>query len=548
MSVHVGYPDEDGSTDLVRRQLARHPLRDLEPVLEPDEVLAAQQAVREVYVDEGVLRYAVALVTATRSAPEVALGASPRASVVARPGGAGARARRGPRPRAPRRREGAGRPRSLAHRLVAGTARGGAGHARGGAPASLDEVPVPLAHRPAGVRPRAAPQARRRAPARRGRPVPDRHQRPGRDACSSWRALLLGALVAGLILPFAALRGLSGDDRGAGRGRTGRGQRRRAAAREPCPRRPVVGRRGRRAPRAGDGVPARRRARAGDAEVTTLRIPATRGERSRPGSRSARRRRSASPNGAAGSPSTRRRSCCRAVFPLGPLPFVEAVATHDVGIRSAPRLGHGPDFLGVREYRPGDAMRHVHWGLTARHGQIMVREFEEERTRRLAIVVDTERDEGDGVDAAGSVPARSRPRSLDAALAQGHGARAGRRASSGRTEVLSRERGGRDASRWLARLRSDRRTRSGRRAAGAARRTRSAAWARCSWRSPTWPGTDLAAARRRGRGGRSRAWSLVPVLGADDPTCPPLDGVERPCRGATGEDLAPCRSPPGGRS
>jgi MoxR-like ATPase len=34
-----------------------------------------------VYVDEGVLRYAVSLVTATREAPEVSLGASPRASV-----------------------------------------------------------------------------------------------------------------------------------------------------------------------------------------------------------------------------------------------------------------------------------------------------------------------------------------------------------------------------------------------------------------------------------------------------------------------------------
>jgi MoxR-like ATPase len=81
VSVAVGYPDGDGSTDLVRRQLSRHPLRDLEAVLTPDEVASAQTAVRDVYVDEGVLRYAVSLVTATRGAPEVSLGASPRASV-----------------------------------------------------------------------------------------------------------------------------------------------------------------------------------------------------------------------------------------------------------------------------------------------------------------------------------------------------------------------------------------------------------------------------------------------------------------------------------
>jgi MoxR-like ATPase len=81
LAVEVPYPDGDGSTELVRRQLEHHPLRDLEPVLTPEEVVACQTAVREVYVDEGVLRYAVALVTASREAPEVDLGASPRASV-----------------------------------------------------------------------------------------------------------------------------------------------------------------------------------------------------------------------------------------------------------------------------------------------------------------------------------------------------------------------------------------------------------------------------------------------------------------------------------
>jgi MoxR-like ATPase len=81
LAVAVGYPDEDGSTALVRRQLERHPLRDLQAVLSPAEVLASQRTVRETFVDEGVLRYAVDLVTASRRAPGVALGASPRASV-----------------------------------------------------------------------------------------------------------------------------------------------------------------------------------------------------------------------------------------------------------------------------------------------------------------------------------------------------------------------------------------------------------------------------------------------------------------------------------
>ena len=78
LSVRVGYPEDEGSGAVVRRQLERHPLRDLEQVLSPEDVVDAQRAVRAVYVDDAVVRYAIELVTATRAAPQVALGASPR--------------------------------------------------------------------------------------------------------------------------------------------------------------------------------------------------------------------------------------------------------------------------------------------------------------------------------------------------------------------------------------------------------------------------------------------------------------------------------------
>ena len=81
LSVRVGYPDPGSAADVVRRQLERHPLRRTRAVLSSDEVVEAQAAVRAVYVDDAVIRYAVELVTATRSAPGVALGASPRSSV-----------------------------------------------------------------------------------------------------------------------------------------------------------------------------------------------------------------------------------------------------------------------------------------------------------------------------------------------------------------------------------------------------------------------------------------------------------------------------------
>jgi uncharacterized protein (DUF58 family) len=84
------------------------------------------------------------------------------------------------------------------------------------------------------------------------------------------------------------------------------------------------------------------------------------------------------------------------VVPLGPLPFLTAASDPDRHARSDPHRGAGPEYLGIREYRPGDSPRHVHWPSTARTGTIMVRELEEERSQRIAIVVDTLADVVDG--------------------------------------------------------------------------------------------------------------------------------------------------------
>jgi uncharacterized protein (DUF58 family) len=55
----------------------------------------------------------------------------------------------------------------------------------------------------------------------------------------------------------------------------------------------------------------------------------------------------------------------------------------------------GQDYLGIREYRPGDTLRQVHWPSSARRGSLMVREYEQERPQRLALVIDTSADAGD---------------------------------------------------------------------------------------------------------------------------------------------------------
>lgn len=50
-------------------------------------------------------------------------------------------------------------------------------------------------------------------------------------------------------------------------------------------------------------------------------------------------------------------------------------------------------FHAIREYAPGDAWRHVHWKSTAKTGTLMVRQYEETRRSRLALVLSRRADE-----------------------------------------------------------------------------------------------------------------------------------------------------------
>jgi len=195
-------------------------------------------------------------------------------------------------------------------------------------------------------------------------------------------------------------------------------------------------------------------------EVTTARAPTRRGRHTTTHAEV----RTAAPFGVA---ERRRRLPVEAstlvlphVVPLGTLPFVEPVGTREAAIHTLPRRGGGPEYLGIREYRVGDSMRHVHWPSTARHGSVMVREFEEERTRRVVIVVDTERDADPhaGSDAERDADATPLDRCCTvaasiavAALAHGHGARLVAAMPGGGIDIVSRA-DERDVLRWLAEL------------------------------------------------------------------------------------------------
>jgi MoxR-like ATPase len=81
LRIDLGYPAASDEILIMERQQYVHPFEDLKPVVEAAEVLALQEKVRHIYLDDLVKRYIVALVEASRHHPSIYLGASPRASL-----------------------------------------------------------------------------------------------------------------------------------------------------------------------------------------------------------------------------------------------------------------------------------------------------------------------------------------------------------------------------------------------------------------------------------------------------------------------------------
>ncbi len=77
----LGYPSMEEELKMIELLEHGNPLDRLEPVVSAEELVAAQQAVRNVHVDPKVRRYIVQIVDSTRGCDDVALGGSPRASL-----------------------------------------------------------------------------------------------------------------------------------------------------------------------------------------------------------------------------------------------------------------------------------------------------------------------------------------------------------------------------------------------------------------------------------------------------------------------------------
>ena len=79
--ISMGYPSNDAELEMLDTHGGPAALDDLEPVADALTVRKLIDVVRAIHVSDEVKQYVVDLVTATRQAPELRLGASPRASL-----------------------------------------------------------------------------------------------------------------------------------------------------------------------------------------------------------------------------------------------------------------------------------------------------------------------------------------------------------------------------------------------------------------------------------------------------------------------------------
>ncbi|MCK4777538.1 MAG: DUF58 domain-containing protein, partial [Actinomycetia bacterium] len=78
-------------------------------------------------------------------------------------------------------------------------------------------------------------------------------------------------------------------------------------------------------------------------------------------------------------------------FDLTNFPLLESVSFPVETIHER-RKGHGDEYYGVREYRFGDSLRHIHWKSSARKNELIVKEFERGYRAEVNLLLDTNKD------------------------------------------------------------------------------------------------------------------------------------------------------------
>lgn len=82
LALSVGYPEEADEIALLRSRDRRDPLEEITQVTNKEEILQAREEINEVYVDNVIYNYVLALTKQTRNNPDIEIGISPRGELV----------------------------------------------------------------------------------------------------------------------------------------------------------------------------------------------------------------------------------------------------------------------------------------------------------------------------------------------------------------------------------------------------------------------------------------------------------------------------------
>jgi len=63
----------------------------------------------------------------------------------------------------------------------------------------------------------------------------------------------------------------------------------------------------------------------------------------------------------------------------------------NIGLKKIRRIGHTQEFEQIKEYVPGDDIRTLNWKATAKQGQLMVNQYQDEKSQPVYSVIDTGR-------------------------------------------------------------------------------------------------------------------------------------------------------------
>lgn len=81
LRIRLGYADKEEEIEILDRQQYVHPIEKLSQQVSVDELLSAQEAIKDIYIDGLVKEYIVDMVRETREHPDVYLGASSRGAL-----------------------------------------------------------------------------------------------------------------------------------------------------------------------------------------------------------------------------------------------------------------------------------------------------------------------------------------------------------------------------------------------------------------------------------------------------------------------------------